>query len=118
MPLSMTPSQLSSMLLQISSDGLTVLWQVGAPETHAIVPAAHTPRAPGTEQEPAAATPHAPQFLGSVLVFTHEPEQYLVPVGHVEMHDPEEQAEPAGHTCPHQPQLRLSLNRSISHPST
>jgi hypothetical protein len=47
-------------------------------------------------------TPHAPQFLSSLLVSTHAPPQAIFPMGHVQR--PPTQVVPFPHVVPHAPQ--------------
>jgi hypothetical protein len=64
------------------------------------------PQTPDVQVVPAAqTTPHAPQFISSVAVFTQTPEQLVLE--HV--HTPELQTKPVPHTRPHVPQLRSSV---------
>ena len=55
------------------------------------------------------AWPHPPQLAGSLVVFTHDPWQFVWPVGHVAVHWPCEHASWVWQACPQAPQLRGSL---------
>jgi hypothetical protein len=50
-------------------------------------------------------TPHAPQFISSLLVFTHAPLQTMFEHVHV----PPLQTNPGPHVWPHDPQFRSSV---------
>lgn len=50
--------------------------------------------------------PQAPQWFGSLRVFTHEPEQSVSPVAHV--HEPATQWDPPVQRRPHAPQFPSS----------
>lgn len=65
------------------------------------VPVAHT-------------TPHPPQFASLTFVLTHTPEQYELPLGHLQA--PFWQVEPPVHKTPHAPQLPLLVVTSTHVP--
>ncbi len=58
----------------------------------------------------------APQWLLSVLVFTHAPPQKVVPVGHAVTHMPFEHASPTLQRLPQRPQCRVFWFVLISQP--
>ena len=60
------------------------------------------------------AMPHPPQLAGSVFVLTHWPEQYVIPVAHVQ--EPFVQVDPPVHGTSHAPQLRGLFKRFVQVP--
>jgi len=52
--------------------------------------------------------PQAPQFVLLVLVSTHDPLQFVVPVGQLLTHEPPEQTSKPRQVLPHEPQFELS----------
>jgi hypothetical protein len=75
----------------------------------------HTPLSHvGEEKQVEQRVPHPPQCWVSVLVSTHAPPQFVVPLGHWQM--PLEQVLPVGHVWPQVPQLRGSVCRLTQAP--
>jgi hypothetical protein len=70
---------------------------------------------PPVQRSPAPhVTPHAPQFLLSVLVFTHFPEQLVCSMGHAPTQTPSLQLAPVPtHAVVQLPQCARSFDRSL-----
>jgi hypothetical protein len=85
--------------------------------SHATKPSAQPPEQlprPSQTWELSHRTPHWPQFMGSVMMFTHSPSHSIHPaIPEGQAQEPSWQKEGASQTVPQAPQFRLSVMVSV-----